>query len=76
MRSDMYSFYKPDVVVVVNPDDKWMSSRYDEPLPYVEFGIVNQQWPLDVLLQNFSVVVTASGVGIHDVIVVSKDDDS
>ena len=61
----------PDVVVVVHPNDEGVSPRDHEPLPYVELGVVDQQRPLDVLLEHLSVVLAASRVGIHYVIVVS-----
>ena len=53
-----------------------MSPCDDEPLPYVELGVVDQQRPLDVLLQHLPVVLAASPVGIHYVVIVSQDDDS
>ena len=69
--AEQCEYSEPDVVVVVHPNDDGVSPRYDEPLSYVEFGVVDQQRPLDVFLQHFSVVLAASRVGIHYIIVVS-----
>ena len=50
--AEQCEYSEPDVVVVVHPNDEGVSPRHDEPLSYVEFGVVDQQRPLDVFLDH------------------------
>ena len=63
------SLLSPEIRISVHPDDQRVPAGDDEPLPDVELGVVDEEGPLDVLLNHVPRVVAAvAGHRVQDVL--------